>query len=148
MPDTSTDLLLECLVEALQTFAFIGAEPPPEHVAAPAAADLYTLPFTGPAPGRLQLAAPRGLGCLMAANLLGLDPAEPQAGERAADVMGELCNIMAGLWLRTLPTGESAEMGLPSSVALENWDELASRPGSVVVLADGFPLIARVEETS
>jgi len=147
MSDTYTDLLLECLVEALQTFAFVAAEPPQGPVPAPAAADLYTLRFQGADSGELQLAAPRAFGCLMAANMLGLEPADAEAAERAQDVIKELCNIITGLWLSRRATVYVPEMGLPSASALPDWDRFAALPGSFTILAEGFPLAARIEET-
>ena len=96
MSDTYTALLLECLVEALQTFAFVAAEPPQGPVPAPAAADLYTLRFQGADSGELQLAAPRAFGCLMAANLLGLEPESEEAKASTGDAVGELANMVGG----------------------------------------------------
>jgi hypothetical protein len=146
MPDTAADSPLECLVEALQTFAFIAAEPPDGPVPAPAAADLYTLRFTGRFSGEFQLAAPREFGCLMAANLLGLEPTDVQAAERAQDVLKELCNVTTGLWLQRRVGDEVSEMGLPAADPLADWDGFAARPGSFAVRAEGCPLVARLEE--
>ncbi len=146
MPETAADLLLECLAEALQTFAFIAVEPADGPIPAPANADYYTLRFTGGLSGELQLAAPRALGCLMAANLLGVEPSDELAARRAQDVIQELCNIVTGLWLHRRCSADPPEMGLPTAIVLPDWGRLASRPGSVVVLAEGLPLAARMEE--
>ena len=146
MPDTAADLLLECLAEALHTFAFIAAEPPAGPVPAPAVADLYTLRFAGRVSGEFQLAAPRELGGLMAANLLGLEPTDAQAAHSAEDVLKELCNITAGLWLQRRAADDLPEMGLPAARPLADWDRFAAQPGSFAVLADGYPLVAHLEE--
>lgn len=150
MPDTSAEQLLECLAEALQTTAFISLEPPPDVFSFPESAALYGLRFEGAVCGELELLAPRELGGLVAANMLGLEPHDPQALERAQDALKELCNITVGLLLQRQcgSASPAPDMGVPSAVAACDQamrDGFAARPGTVVAFADGFPLAARVK---
>jgi len=148
MSETAADVLLECLAEALQTFAFIAVEPAEGPMPAPAAAELYTLRYAGRRAGEFQLAAPREFGRLMAANLLGLEAGAGEAAERAQDVILELCNIITGLWLQRSAAEDAPDMGLPMAGVLPDWERFAARPGALAVRAEGFPLVARVEEAS
>ena len=109
MPETSTELLLECLVESLHTFAFIAAEPPAGRIPAPADADLYTLRFHGAFSGELQLAAPRAseVGHVRRLVHLGTDA--------VAGVFGH--ESVAGLLLLDKPTGARVQVVAPPSVS-------------------------------
>lgn len=148
LPETQ-NLVLESIAEALQTMAFVMVEPAEGALPAPADARVYAVAFRGPgAAGEVQIAAPRGLGELLAVNMLALEPGSTEAAERAEDVLKELCNISAGLLLRRRgpAVADSVEMSLPASRDLPPalWADFVV--GAVVFLADGFPVAIAVKE--
>jgi len=72
------------------------------------------LPFTGPVSGRFMLVSSLALTATLAADLLGLEPGDVEALEKAEDALGEMLNMMAGLTLEKLlsPLG-CWELGVP-----------------------------------
>ena len=159
MLETSTDMLIESFAAALETTAFMVVEPPepgPDGrpvIPAFTSAVVVTIALTGSITGALLLAAPRGLGALIASNILALDPASPQAAERAEDALQETLNVTTGLYLarRCGLGGVTPEMGMPVISVLpdaEAWGRLAERPGAAIVMADGFPLLVHVSEAA
>ena len=150
-PPTS-ELLLEALADALQTMAFISPEPLPDDAPPPAGALCITLRWSGPSTGQIQLATPRLFGELLAVNILALEPGTPEATARALDALQELCNITAGALLSRLcdlPT-DTPEMGLPTSTVLLDataWRQFVAQPQTTVLLAEGYPLAIRIQES-
>jgi hypothetical protein len=150
----SPELILEALAEALQTMAFICPEPLTEDLPAPADSQCLSVRWSGEGSpgGELQLAAPRGFGELLAANILALEPGSPEAVQGALDALRELCNITTGaLLLRMSETPDDAPaMGLPASTTLTDpaaWRRFVSQERTAVLVAEGFPLAVRVEES-
>lgn len=146
----STELLLEALAEALQTTAFISPEIAPPDTPAPADVVQLAVRWSGNPAGELQLAAPRPLGALLAANILALEPDAPEALQRAVDALQELCNITTGSLLSRLCNADDApQMSLPSATLSCDpaaWASFTARPGTVVLLGEGHPVAVRVQE--
>jgi hypothetical protein len=151
MRPPSPELLLEALAEALETMAFICPEPASEEPPPPAESECLSIRWSGCRRGELQLATTRRFGELLAANILALEPGTPEAAQRAADALKELCNITAGALLARLSHApeDALEMGLPSAQALPDaatWRQFIAQPQTVTVLAEGQPLAVRVRE--
>jgi hypothetical protein len=151
MRPSSPELLLEALAEALETMAFISPEPAVAGLTPPTESECLSIRWSGGGGGELQLATTRRFGELLAANILALEPGTPEAAQRAADALKELCNITAGALLaRMSDTPEDAlKMGLPSARLLPDgaaWRQFVGQPRTVMVLAEGQPLAARTEE--
>ena len=151
MRPPSPEILLEALAEALETMAFISPEPAAEGMAPPAESECLSIHWTGCGGGELQLATTRQFGELLAANILALEPGTPEAAQRAADALKELCNITTGALLARLSESpeEALEMGLPSVRTMADaatWQQFVGQPRTVMVLAEGQPLAARTEE--
>jgi hypothetical protein len=150
MLEISTNLLEQALAEALETMAFISPLPP-EDDAPPAAgpAVLTRLEYRGAASGAIELACPAAFGKLVAANLLGCDPDDPDAEQRAADALRELLNITCGSLLRRsiAADAELVEMSVPTQTTfdLEGWQAFVAA-GATVVDGDGHKLAIRLVE--
>lgn len=55
-----------------------------------------SIEYRGPCTGRLRLHCTHDFSRLLAANLLGLDPEEPEAAAKADDALKELMNVLCG----------------------------------------------------
>ncbi len=107
---------VRALTQTLDEAAFVfveGVEPD----GAPWGGDTVVearIPFHGPAAGRISLAVSLEHAVELAANLLGVDPAAPEAASAASDALGELANILCGVLLeRWFPGDERYGMGTP-----------------------------------
>jgi hypothetical protein len=150
----SRELLLEAVGEALQTMAFICPELPTSTVPEPATSECLSIRWFGSdsGGGHLQLATPRSFGELLAVNILALEPGTPEVARRAMDALLELCNIVTGgLLVRLSQSPDDAlEMGLPQTSVLSDadaWRHFVSLPQTTVLLADGYPLAIRAQES-
>ena len=156
MLEISNELLDASFGEALETMAFITPLPPDDPAAAAAAPPpgaalaLTRIEYRGAQSGALELLCPRRLGAMLAANLMGCEPDDPEAEARAADALRELLNITCGTMLRN--SGVTAtgvvEMTVPAQrdVPSADWGAFASSAGASVFDADGcFVAVRRVE---
>ena len=161
MIEITADALAQSVAQALETMAFISPFPPDDPAsAAPTGPGLLTrvsfVPVAGViggAAGSLELICDARLGVVLASNLLGIAPADPEARERGADALRELANVACGAVLRTCaPTaGGMVEMAVPAQEAVDAdaWRSLVSQAAtggsnSLTLLdADGCLLVAR-----
>lgn len=153
MPDTCLELALEAMAQSLETMAFASLAPcSDEEAPPPPSALLVRIDFAGPRRGSLELAAGEGLGRLLAANILGLEPTDNQAAAGAGDALKELANVTCGVLLPRLPapSGERFTMDVPQLVPLSvlEWTALTSRPDAAVLDVEGHLLSIRVSEES
>jgi hypothetical protein len=150
MVDRLHDELLATTAEALETLAFIAALPPELPVApkAPEAPILCSIAFDGSVAGRLEMVMPLAFAQGMASTLLGTDPCDADAAERAADCAKEVMNVVCGSLLRKLPDElvSGVQLGLPtmSRIDAPGWDALATDPVTTTLDADGMPLAVRL----
>lgn len=148
MPETQTALIVETLVEALETMAFMTVMPAETPCPVPAELRIITVRFTHPSPGAIELAAPAALGHALAGNLLGTDPNDPQAVAGGDDALRELVNITCGLLLHK-HAGKSAQPMLMSVPCLEpadsaRWDQLVLDSNTQVLDAEGSVFAVRL----
>jgi hypothetical protein len=149
MLDTTNQTVELALSEALETMAFITPLPP-EDASAPTGQAVRTrIEFRGARAGALELVSPDAFGAMLAANLLGVEPTDPDATAKTADALRELLNVVCGTLLRK--SGATAagliEMTVPTQAPFDlaaGWDDLANSPDAVVVDADGHKIAVRL----
>jgi hypothetical protein len=114
MPDIRRELLEEVLVRTLEEAVFVFAEAtdePPPHEGMLVEARLG---YAGPEDGELTLVASASLAATLAANLLGEDEGGASTTGDDEDALGELLNMVAGMFVVELfGEGAACELGLP-----------------------------------
>ena len=114
MARTVNEVLAATARDVLEEAAFVFATPARREIEWPASVVEVELDFAGPVTGRLWLRCTPDLGALVAANLMGIEPSEPEAAAQAETAAGELLNIVAGALLaRIHGTREVFHLGLP-----------------------------------
>ncbi len=108
------ELLTDVLGQVLQDAAFMFAEPADEPEAWDGPVLAATLAFEATVGGSLRLVAGERACLELAANMLGVDPADPEAAENGAAALGELCNVVGGAFVtRFFGTQVPSALGLP-----------------------------------
>jgi hypothetical protein len=150
---TTTDFV-EGLAYAMETLAFVCLGPADDRTV-PALPVHCTMTCGGRGPAmRLHMIAPISLGHVVAANMLGTEPTDPHAADRALDSLREIMNVSCGaLCARAAadaPT-EAIELGLPESAALDaadapaRWESALARPDTQILDADGHVIAVWLE---
>ena len=134
--------VIDSLVEALETMAFISSMPGERSAAAPEHPRLVGVDFTAPRRGTIRLMADQSFGATLAANLIGVDPQSPEAQACADDALMELLNVTCGSAIRKLGHADDQRlhMSLPSIhpvTSSEQWNQFLNRPNVVVLDAEG-----------
>lgn len=114
MPEPTPALLEELLGGVLQDAAFVSAEPTaePEEWQPPVLA--AELAFESVRGGSLRLTVPPRGAAEIAANMLGVDPGDPEAQEQGRAAVAELLNVIGGTFLaRFFGTTVPSQLGLP-----------------------------------
>ncbi len=142
MSDTQTMTGVEQLTEALETMAFISPLPAPADAPAPLHPRLIEMEFACPKYGTVRLLVGEDFGTLLASNVLGVEPASPEAQACGDDVLRELVNIVCGAVIRRygLAADERLHMSLPTVQELETpeqWASFVAMPGVHLLDADG-----------
>lgn len=155
--DARNDSAIEAISAALETMAFITPFPPENPLADPSSPVLTRIEFrSAQRSGAIELLCDRQLGNLLAANLLGIMPDDPEAIERAGDALCELANIACGSMLRqggaAAPGADAAgfvDMSLPrqDSIGPEGWNAFLN-DGATLLDAEGLPLAIRYREAA
>ncbi|MBL8940932.1 MAG: hypothetical protein JNM69_40690 [Archangium sp.] len=108
-----------------------------------------TIAFEAPSPGQLSLRLPWPLAVEAAANLLGCERDDPDAGENALPAVAELLNMISGPALEAW-FGASARwsLGVPSTRAYEGSLPTQAPTGELVgFVIDGARIELEVVET-
>lgn len=131
--------LSEVCAQVLEQHAFMFAGPDPgpvpDHRAAPML--MLTIHFSGPVRGKLELVVPEEMGATLAANLLGIEPAEALA--QGEDALKELLNIMCGQVLTAFHgSGAVFELSIPLALKIDKAavEGFGAMPGTVRLVAD------------
>ena len=118
--ELALDSFLETTARVLEEAAFVFTEPADDG-AFPAGDVIRTeLEFHGPEPdggsGRLVFAAGSAFGVDLAANLLGIEPDDPDAVDKCPDGLKELLNMIGGV-LMSVWYGSDAicRLGIPEA---------------------------------
>lgn len=107
-------------LEVVEQLTFMFGEPTHKSALLDADGDyvLAQLSFTGDVAGTLSLAVPGACVPEIAANILGLEPAEVEPDTMAADSLGEMLNVICGHVIMAI-AGKRADfrLGSPRVVA-------------------------------
>ena len=145
---TTSQALLDTLAQSLETMAFVMLDPVDGPQALPEDTIVASMTFAGPTSGRIDIAAPRAFAMMLAANVLGTDPADIDAIEKADDVMKELVNVVGGALMPHLAASpeDVFKLAIPtlSNVDEVQWSAFSSDSAAQVVMADGHVLAARI----
>jgi hypothetical protein len=135
--------------DVLARMAFLSGHPVSKaDLPRPGSARLVHMGFEGPMRGTLALAIPTALCTQLAANLLGLDEADPRAEAAGLEAAQELLNVTCGHVLVALAGDEPVfDLSTPRGEGLDGdgWDALLATPGSCALLVeDEHPVLLRV----
>jgi hypothetical protein len=122
------DALRQTLEEA--AFVFVEAVEPGGAPWGEGALVEARIEFGGPETGVISIAVSRTHAIALAANLLGVDEAAPEAERAACDAVGELANILCGVSLdRWFPDDGAYHMGTPDvrAVPAAAYEDQAAR---------------------
>ena len=129
MLETTENVLIESLSEALETMAFMMVMPADDELPAPDQGIHVIMNFTGPTSGTVELVAGADFAQMLAANVMGIDSEEDEARTKSADAFKELLNTTCGVLLPRL-AGSPADifdLTLPQATDFADddlWDEL------------------------
>ena len=99
-----------------------------------------TIGYRGPTSGNLQFRCTRAFTKLLAANLLGTDPDDPDTEQNASDAVKEFMNIVCGQFVTAAHgTEEAFSLTIPEIVELPETPTLAACEGieTTAVSVDG-----------
>jgi chemotaxis protein CheY-P-specific phosphatase CheC len=112
--DLTPDALGAVAARVLEDAAFLFVEAAGDDGGASGPRVVAAMDFGGPAPGQLHLAVPPDLAAELAANLLGVEPDDPEAADRGEAAVGELLNMIGGvLTAETFGTDVVCPLGIP-----------------------------------
>lgn len=141
-----TGLVVEALLQSLETMAFVslapaGSDAPPQRLRR------VSIELASPVAARVEMMAPEALGQLLCANIMGIDPSEPDAQAGGDDALRELMNVTGGALLSSAFPGAEANMGLPRLEAVEDadeWRRFIAGEDVQVLDADGHTIALRL----
>lgn len=108
--------LLDVAAQVFQEAAFCFIEPLSYEITLEKELLVASLAFSGKVTGSLLVATPRAFARQAAANLLGLELSDEEAERRSKDALGELLNMVAGVFFAaSLGTENDVQLGLPST---------------------------------
>jgi len=140
------DILVESLLEALETMAFMTTVEPEEQPVPPAETILGEIYFSGPVKGCVTILAGRDFCAMLAENIAALDDASDSA---CLDSMQELSNVTCGLVLPRIAQagGELFSMSVPvvnDGDASPDWRQFVDVPGTCLLNIEEFVIAARL----
>src|SRR5689334_6912567 len=123
-PETAA---VRIFADVLSEFAFLFGElrSPAELPALRGNAYLAFLPFRGAVAGALSLCVPADLAVDVAANTLGMEPADPAVPAQAQDAVREVASVIGGHLATALETPEASVTLFPPQIlpmTAEDWD--------------------------
>lgn len=146
MREPTPELLADVLGSVLQDSAYIFAEPVDED--GPLAPPLFSaeLAFECVRGGVLRLTtSPRG-SVEIAANMLGIDPSDPEAEEQARAALAEVLNVIGGAFVtRYFGTKVPSQLGLPHTDLLDAEPARPSTCRTLLRLESGDPVLLELD---
>jgi chemotaxis protein CheY-P-specific phosphatase CheC len=129
--------------------AFIATEPCGTADAPQDAVRIF-IRFNGSRSGSLRMIAGEAFGVMLAANVLGTDPSDPDAVARGHDALKELVNITVGAMMPRLAVtpDDEFQFTIPQLEPLEqpgDWRAFVDRPGTQLLNCDGHVLAVALE---
>jgi hypothetical protein len=140
------DVLKQVFVRVLEDYAFLFSDDIEEDVppSTPGPYLMAGMCFGGPFDGRLVLATPASFAREVAANVLGLDTEDEQAGTSALDALKELLNITCGNLLTALAGEEPVfDLTVPEITPLDDdaWTAALAAPDWIACLVGDWPVL-------
>jgi two-component system chemotaxis response regulator CheY len=146
----NADWLLERFDYVLQTVAFMLAErgETDAQPAGPERAICAEMTFIAGSAGKLWLVVSPALAREMARSALGID--ELESDRQAADMVGEILNMTAGLVSDALARGAPVQLFPPEITECDAaaWEELARKPIAAACLIEDEPLLVALSTPS
>lgn len=131
--------------DVLQRFTMVLAEPV-EKLDPPVDGELLLgrTGLRGAVMGIVSVAAPLSLAREMAGNALGMDEADEDVLVRAADIIGEVANMVAGHVATEFDAREHTSLSPPivTRLSAEGWTAMTTAEGIVRMDVEGYPLMA------
>lgn len=138
MPDVDATFLGGVLSQVLEDAAFVFAEPADEPERWDAPTLQATLDFESVRGGRLRLLAAPSVGVELAANMLGLEPSDPEANENGLAAVAEILNVIGGAFVtRLFGTNVPSQLGLPVPESLGRPPDALPRTCAAAVRLEG-----------
>ena len=142
----SSELLAESFSQTIETMAFMMALPPDEDLPVPDESVHVQMSFKGPISGKIELAAGMDVLISAAANIMGLEPDDPLAREKAIDAFKEILNTTCGILLPRISSSPSDifDVTIPEEEYFSNrdmWVNFVSQPNIILREID-YSLIA------
>ena len=140
------DAVAEIFCDVLEKLAFMFADPL-EKKDVPVDEEEYfevLMGFFGQMQGDIVLAAPARICAEIAANVLGLDPEDPEAAAQGTDTLKELLNVTCGNVLTALAGEEPVFDLLPpvlSRLDTEGWKQFVAREDSIAFDVDSTAIL-------
>jgi hypothetical protein len=146
MLEPTAEMLADVLGTVLQDSAFMFAEPveEPESWALP----LLTaeIAFESLRGGVLRLSTPPRGAIEIAANMLGVDPGDPEAETQARSALAEVLNVVGGAFVtRFFGTRVPSQLGLPHTEVLEAVPERRRTCATILQLESGDPVMLELD---
>lgn len=114
MPEASPELLSGILTGVLEDAAFLFTEPIEEPVAWDGPVVAAKLAFESTQGGTLRLLGSEAASVELAANMLGVEPSDPEAGAQGRAAFAEILNMIGGTFItRFFGTQVPSQLGLP-----------------------------------
>jgi hypothetical protein len=146
MLEPTPDLLADVLGTVLQDSAFIFAEPVAE---APRwASPIYSaeLAFESVRGGVLRLTTPPRGAVEVAANMLGIDPSDPEAEAQSRSALAEVLNVVGGAFVtRYFGTKVPSQLGLPHTEVLDVLPDRRRTCVATLMLESGDPVMLELD---
>jgi hypothetical protein len=113
-PEITHERLAAVTMRTLEDAAFIFSERTDSPPAFRGPLLEARLTYEGPDHGELTLTSTTGFADLLAANLLGVEADDPEVAGKGPDALGELLNILGGVWAAELfGARATCRLGLP-----------------------------------
>jgi hypothetical protein len=146
MREPTPAMLEEVLGQVLQEAAFVFAEPAdePEDWTPPVLT--AEIAFECSRGGVLRLALPPRGAVEIAANMLGVDPGDPEAEEHARAAVAEILNVIGGAFVtRFFGTKVPSQLGLPSTAIVDAPGGAARTCVATLLLESGDPVVLELD---
>ena len=149
----SSELLAESFSQTIETMAFMMALPPDEELSGPEESVKVHMSFSGPISGRVELVAGMEVLISAAANIMGLEPDDPLAREKAVDAFKEILNTTCGILLPRIATSPSDifNITIPEEEYFYTnsmWSEYVTQPDVVLLEIDYSPVAVKMVMTA
>jgi hypothetical protein len=146
MSEPTSELLADVLGTVLQDSAFIFAEPVEEAPEWGAPVYSAELAFESVRGGVLRLTTPPRGAVEVAANMLGIDPTDPEAEAQSRSALAEVLNVVGGAFVtRFFGTKVPSQLGLPHTEVLEALPARRHTCVATLLLESGDPVMLELD---